>query len=329
MLLGNILSFCETFYEAERVKMKRSMALINRLHKRVLSFKNVPPPHSEERDYSGRRNLPLDGKLLVQDALDIIKVNVDKIKSGVKYLLNFETRCKEFKNFVDEEVWPRYTEENGTFLIFFPETNDWEDVHDICKFLEVFAYVTSIISGTSYHTANLFLADIYRVTVLLDKPSSISNNPQVQTLANKMKLKYDKYWPESNTLLSFGVVLDLSSLFQLYQDTYETNDEIAPAVSESPEVGPIYGSGRRNFERFLEIIVANYPVLSKLAKDILIVPVITVASETTFSVGKKIIDPKQSSMKIKTVEVLEEPQDEPLTYHFGEDPGVASSTTTT
>ncbi|XP_058733902.1 zinc finger BED domain-containing protein RICESLEEPER 1-like [Vicia villosa] len=437
---------CETFYEAERIKMKRSMALINRLHKRVLSFKNVPPPHSGEvlcrelikvmddwgirdkvasifvdnasandnciarlkRDYSGRRNLPLGGKLfhvrccahilnlLVQDGLDMIKVSVDKIRNGVKYLLNSETRCKSFKKIVDElqlegrmqvldtktrwnstwlilytayhyrEVWPRYAEENGAFLSFLPDANDWEDVHDICKFLEVFADVTSIISGTSYPTANLFLSELYRVKVLLDNPSRISHNPQLQALASEMKLKYDKYWSEFNTLISIGAVLDprykmifikwvypflypnptqsdtyqqqlsknLSTLFQLYQDSYGTNDATTPiAASESSEVGSTSGLGRRNFEMFLETVVGNnsksdlelyfeelplkvppnakfdvltwwmgneakYPVLSKLAKDILTVP-------------------------------LEEPQDEPLTYHFGEDLGVSSTAAAT
>ena len=50
---------------------------------------------------------------------------------------------------------------------------------------------------------------------------------------------------------------NLSSLFQLYQDTYGTNDEITPVVSESPEVGSTSGLGRRNFERFLETVVGN------------------------------------------------------------------------
>ncbi|XP_058784542.1 uncharacterized protein LOC131659353 [Vicia villosa] len=308
---------CETFYEAERIKMKRSMALINRgIDNCIARLK---------RDYSGRRNLPLGGKLfhvrccahilnlLVQDGLDMIKVSVDKIRNGVKYLLNSETRCKSFKKIVDElqlegrmqvldtktrwnstwlmlstayhyrEVWPRYAEENGAFLSFLPDANDWEDVHDICKFLEVFADVTSIISGTSYPTANLFLSELYRVKVLLDNPSRISHNPQLQALASEMKLKYDKYWSESNTLISIGAVLDprykmifikwvypflypnptqsdtyqqqlsenLSTLFQLYQDSYGTNDATTPtAASESPEVGSTSGLGRRNLKCF-------------------------------------------------------------------------------
>ncbi|XP_058747136.1 transcription factor TGA2.2-like [Vicia villosa] len=90
----------------------------------------------------------------------------------------------------------------------------------------------------------------------------------------------------------------------------------------------------------------KYPVLSKLVMNILTVPVTTVVSEATFNVEKRVIDPKRSSMKTKTVEmvlcggdwvkekyeikkdcyasILEEPQDELLTYHFGEDLGVTS-----
>ncbi|XP_058734244.1 zinc finger BED domain-containing protein RICESLEEPER 2-like [Vicia villosa] len=338
------------------------------------TLRKLHPKEAEDerlkRDFSGRRNLPLDGKLfhvrccahilnlLVQDGLDMIKVIVDKVRNGVKYLLNSETRGKAFKKIVDElqlegrmqvldtktrwnstwlmlsttyhyrEVWPRYAEENGAFLNFLPDANDWEDVHDICK-----------------------------VKVLLDNPYGISNNPQLQALANEMKLKYDKYWAESNTLISIAAILDprykmifikwvypflypnatqaasyeqelatnLHTLFQLYQDTFGVNDAL---ISETLEVESSSGLGKRSFERFLETVVgsyntksdldlyleesplkvppntkfdvltwwmgneAKYPVLSRLAKDILIVPVTTVASEATFSAGKRIIDPK-------------------------------------
>ena len=132
---------------------------------------------------------------------------------------------------------------------------------------------------------------------------------------------------------------NLKTIFQLYQDTYGVNDAPVP-VSETSELGTSSGVGRRSFEMFLETVVgssnsksdhelyleesplkvspntkfdvltwwmgneAKYPVLSKLAKDILTVPVTTVASEATFSAGKRIIDPKRSSMKTKTVEMV-------------------------
>ena len=48
----------------------------------------------------------------------------------------------------------------------------------------------------------------------------------------------------------------------------------------------------------------KYPILSIMAKDILSIPVTTVASESTFSAGKRVIDPKRASMSTETVEML-------------------------
>nr|GFA05696.1 hypothetical protein [Tanacetum cinerariifolium] len=48
----------------------------------------------------------------------------------------------------------------------------------------------------------------------------------------------------------------------------------------------------------------KYPVLSKMGKDVLAIPVSTVASEATFSAGGRVIDPYRSSLKSSTVEML-------------------------
>jgi hypothetical protein len=44
--------------------------------------------------------------------------------------------------------------------------------------------------------------------------------------------------------------------------------------------------------------------LSKLAKDILSIHIITVSSESTFSVGGRVIDPHRTSLTPETVEKL-------------------------
>lgn len=49
---------------------------------------------------------------------------------------------------------------------------------------------------------------------------------------------------------------------------------------------------------------ARYPQLAKMARDILAVPVSSVASESAFSLSKKVITPNRSSLKPKTVEAL-------------------------
>ena len=48
----------------------------------------------------------------------------------------------------------------------------------------------------------------------------------------------------------------------------------------------------------------RYPALASIACDILAVPVSTVASEATFSVGGRVLDSFRSSLKPKTVEAL-------------------------
>ena len=156
----------------------------------------------------------------------------------MKYLLSSEARCKGFARIVSElqltgrvlvldtktrwnsthkmlstayiyrTVWPRYAEENPAFLHYVPEMYEWDMVADICEFLEVFVDVTNIISGTSYPTCNLFLAEMYRVKILLDKNSENEDKPHLKELATEMKLKYDKYWSQSNLLISLGAVLD-------------------------------------------------------------------------------------------------------------------------
>ncbi|GAA0165061.1 hypothetical protein LIER_39904 [Lithospermum erythrorhizon] len=176
--------------------------------------------------------------LVNRDGLDIIKPVIDKIGNGVRYLLNSKTMCKAFKKIVVElqlhgrmqvldtkprwnstwlmlstayfykDAWPRYVEENVAFTHYLPNAIDWERIYDICQFLEVFFDVTEIISGSYYPTVNLFLAELYRVKVLLDKHSQGSTKPHLQMLATEMKLKYDKYWTQNNILISIGAALD-------------------------------------------------------------------------------------------------------------------------
>jgi len=49
---------------------------------------------------------------------------------------------------------------------------------------------------------------------------------------------------------------------------------------------------------------ARYPTLALMARDLLTIPVSTVASESTFSIGGKTITPTRSSLKLKTVQAL-------------------------
>ena len=49
---------------------------------------------------------------------------------------------------------------------------------------------------------------------------------------------------------------------------------------------------------------SKYKILSKMASDILAIPSSTVASESTFSAGSRVIDPYRASLAADTVEML-------------------------
>ena len=49
---------------------------------------------------------------------------------------------------------------------------------------------------------------------------------------------------------------------------------------------------------------SKYPALSQLARDVLAMPISTVASESAFSTGGRILDPFRSSLSPMMVEVL-------------------------
>jgi hypothetical protein len=48
----------------------------------------------------------------------------------------------------------------------------------------------------------------------------------------------------------------------------------------------------------------KYPILAKVARDILVVPISTVASESTFSIGGRTLSPVRSSLNDESVEAL-------------------------
>ncbi|GAA0176888.1 hypothetical protein LIER_42115 [Lithospermum erythrorhizon] len=243
------------------------------IHKRVLDFVNVPPPHTGEvlarhlikvmddwgikdrvvsitvdnvsandnciqtlnEDIFSKWKLLLYGKLfhvrccahilnlLVKDGLQVIIESIEKIKGGVKHLVSSERRCNNFNRIrlaqglsdklqvLDNNarwnstwfilsitcfyntVCPRYAEEDSTFLNFLPTDIEWERVDDICRFLEVFADATELISGSYYPTVNLFLGQLWKIKCLLNDHIELSTKRHLSVMAMKMQLKFDKY----------------------------------------------------------------------------------------------------------------------------------------
>lgn len=83
--------------------------------------------------------------------------------------------------------------------------------------------------------------------------------------------------------------------------SWNSTYEMLAAASKFKDV-----RGERNFDvlEWWRVHALKYKILSTLARDILAIPITSVASEATFSAGSRVIDKYRASLKTDTVQVL-------------------------
>jgi hypothetical protein len=124
-----------------------------------------------------------------------------------------------------------------------PTVEDWVKVENVCQVLEVFNEVTKIISWSNYPTANLFLPEVWRIRDVLGKKCR-DENVYIRTMAQKMNMKFEKYWGECNLLMAVGAVLDPRFKMKLVQFCF-------PEIYQEPEA-------TRNIERVHRVLNELY-----------------------------------------------------------------------
>ncbi|KAL4564893.1 hypothetical protein LXL04_028969 [Taraxacum kok-saghyz] len=343
--------------------------------------------------------------LLVRDGLGTIDSVIGEVREAIKYLNNSEARLQRFSDYAHQlqikdrklvldvptrwnstydmlfvalkfkDVFPRFAESDPLFS-HLPIDEEWEHVECVCEILKVLRDCTTIISGSDYPTSNLYLIEVFRVKVTLDKGAQ-SENVFIRHMVTKMKEKFDKYWEECHLVMAIASVLDprfkmrlvefsfpsiytdadkqieevKKALYMMYEEYLEIHDisvreATSPGSSCSGNTGlektPL-GSGWEAFGEFIKnadlekpekseldtylekgvyreqgqkgmdsfkalewwcVHKEKYRVLSKMAMDVLAIPVSTVASESTFSAGGRVIDAYHSSLGKETVQKL-------------------------
>ncbi|CAN1219568.1 Zinc finger BED domain-containing protein RICESLEEPER 2 [Linum perenne] len=357
--------------------------------------------------------------ILVQCGLKEIEGIIENVRRSVKYISSSESRVNIFRGLAQQlqlptkklildcctrwnstyhmlaaalelkGVFPRYAERDSTYT-WLPSDEDWVKVSHVCQFLEVFSYVTTSISGSSYPTTNIFLPELWSIKRLL-KQTLESSITSMRTMAMKMIEKFDKYWGQCNLVVSFAAVLDPTNKFTIidvmYPDLYDSGEssyyiglvrekltklydeyatEFRAKNNETPteqvrettsatstanvQFKVLRGkaafdsivqkqvsasAGKSELEKYLESDIfeaptgsefdvigwwkehsQQYKILSRMAIDILAIPITSVASEAAFSAGGRVIDSHRASLGEQTVQALLCTQDW-LRNHYG------------
>ncbi|WOL20035.1 zinc finger BED domain-containing protein RICESLEEPER 2-like [Canna indica] len=225
-------------------------------------------------------------------------------------------------------IFPAYKEREPHYK-YAPSEEDWKKVEKICKLLEVFNLATHVISGSDYPTANLYLPEVWRVKQvcchfnLATHVISDVAYENVDKVMNYLQLMYDeyadKYMGETTSShevdingnnSSSNVTSSIVTGFDQIMSIIREKQAIPPMKSELEvylEEGVYIPEGTSNFFSALEWWKNNnlkYKILSKMVADILAIPISTVASESTFSAGGKVIDEYRSKLNEESVEAL-------------------------
>ncbi|XP_052620942.1 zinc finger BED domain-containing protein RICESLEEPER 4-like [Lactuca sativa] len=195
-----------------------------------------------------------------------------------------------------------------------PEEEDWEKARHFMEFLKIFCNVTKKVPGNKYVTSNLFVGEL----VTMHEAISINKvNHRVLETLRELFTHYKKIEDKDNekntsgssssTTTSFSSVIDLD-LDDGYAKYLENrgkgvnNTELDIYLADTTEKKS--KGGDFDVLSWWKLNSGKYPVLSKIAKHVLGMPISTVASESAFSTGGRVIDKFRSSLTPNTAKAL-------------------------
>ncbi|PKA57772.1 Putative AC transposase [Apostasia shenzhenica] len=125
-------------------------------------------------------------------------------------------------------------------------------------------------------------------------------------MARKMKEKFNKYWSESHILFTIACILDprmkIFCLKYNYPKIYvhEIDEKMKTITEVLHELFAFYF----NILDWWKMSAIKFKILSKMAKDIFTIPITTIASESAFSTGGRVLGDYRSVISPKTLDAL-------------------------
>ncbi|KAH9786839.1 BED-type domain-containing protein [Citrus sinensis] len=212
-----------------------------------------------------------------------------------------------------------------------PSEHDWQLASALENDLKCFYDCTTLFSGTSYPTSNLFLRHVCDIRLCLNEWVSTPRYDEFRIMAQKMIEKFDKYWHDMSGILSIACIFDPRFKIRLVEYYFshsmpssgsykgstewilgftsfvnvgneEVKDELDTYLGE--KLVPFNVEEEFDVLAWWKVNGGNYPILSQIARDILTIPVTTVASESAFSIGGRFVSPYRNRLHPSTLEAL-------------------------
>ncbi|KAG8380971.1 hypothetical protein BUALT_Bualt06G0071900 [Buddleja alternifolia] len=215
-----------------------------------------------------------------------------------------------------KDVFPIFAQRETNFE-GCPSEEDWVKVEKVCSVLEVFRTATHIISGIDYPTSNLFLNEVNRVKFILNSKSLDDDYFTILDLRCKMWVVdyfFPQLYPEEEAKTEIELIRrTLCDLYLEYVESHNVEGELSgndsggnfssqvarrSSMTTSDEHDLENDEGDFDVLGWWKTHSLKYKILSTMVKDILAIPIATVASEATFSAGTRVIDKYRASRSL-------------------------------
>ncbi|XP_024965921.1 zinc finger BED domain-containing protein RICESLEEPER 2-like [Cynara cardunculus var. scolymus] len=191
-----------------------------------------------------------------------------------------------------KDVFTRLSKKEKNY-VSLPSEEEWRMVTDVCDKLGLFYRVTETFSGTKYPTSNMFFPLICDIKLSI-KSCQDDQNYVIRNMASSMLLKFDKYWRVIHDMMSVAIVLDPRYKLKLINYFFPK----------------IYGVDSKDEDEGFDILMwwkcngAKFPIMQRIARDVLTIPISIVASESAFSMSGNKVTKQRSRLKSQTIGAL-------------------------